>query len=270
MQDAQRDEDRDRGPAGVRGADHGVGEAAPAGADGPRRGDRGAAVRTPFDIGPAPARTAGRERRRAGTVELSTGVPGTLLVVPEVDGPVPLLVFFHGSGGTPQQSLDLVGAAAERHGTAVLAPRSTAHTWDVVVGGPGPDVAAVRRALAEAAGHVDVEASALGVGGFSDGASYALTVGLANPGTVGCVLAFSPGFVVDGVPGRRPRCFVSHGTADRVLPIDRTSRVVVPRLRGSGYDVQYREFDGGHEVPADAVEAAFAWWLTPGAGAGGG
>jgi predicted esterase len=57
--------------------------------------------------------------------------------------------------------------------------------------------------------------------------------------------------------------YVAHGTADRVLPIDRCSRRIVPALRDADYDVHYREFDGGHVVPADLAEDAFAWWLHP-------
>jgi predicted esterase len=34
------------------------------------------------------------------------------------------------------------------------------------------------------------------------------------------VLAFSPGFLVAPWPAGRPRVFVSHGTADRILPIE--------------------------------------------------
>jgi predicted esterase len=29
----------------------------------------------------------------------------------------------------------------------------------------------------------------------------------------------------------------------------------------AGYEVLYREFDGGHRVPAAIVDEAFRWWL---------
>jgi phospholipase/carboxylesterase len=41
--------------------------------------------------------------------------------------------------------------------------------------------------------------------------------------------------------------------------LDRTSRRVVPMLQQAGYDVDYREFAGGHVVPADLAEQAAAW-----------
>ncbi len=62
-----------------------------------------------------------------------------------------------------------------------------------------------------------------------------------------------------------PRFFVSHGTADDVLPIDRTSRRIVPALREEGLDVTYREFSGPHTVPPEIAREAVDWlgWGPP-------
>ncbi|MFI7584211.1 alpha/beta hydrolase [Kocuria sp. M1N1S27] len=72
-------------------------------------------------------------------------------------------------------------------------------------------------------------------------------------------MAYSPGFVPPA--GRRgtPRIFVSHGTGDETLPVDRTSRRIVPRLEEDGYDVTYAEFAGGHTVPPEIVRRAVEW-----------
>src|SRR5919202_6240688 len=75
-------------------------------------------------------------------------------------------------------------------------------------------------------------------------------------------MAFSPGFVAPAPPRGRPRVFVSHGTADAVLPIDRCSRRIVPRLRQASYDVTYQEFEGPHTVPPEIAQAAVAWFLA--------
>ena len=100
--------------------------------------------------------------------------------------------------------------------------------------------------------------------GFSDGASYALSLGMTNGDVVDSVVAFSPGFEAAAELRGRPRVYVSHGPRDRVLPIDACSRRIVPRLRQRGYDVTYEEFDGPHEVPPEVRDAAAAW-LTGGA-----
>ena len=105
-----------------------------------------------------------------------------------------------------------------------------------------------------------VDPARIGIGGFSDGASYALSLGVANGDLFTHVLAFSPGFIAPAVRRGKPRIFISHGTRDEVLPIDRTSRTIVPDLERRGYDVRYREFNGPHTVPADLAREAFGWF----------
>jgi phospholipase/carboxylesterase len=75
------------------------------------------------------------------------------------------------------------------------------------------------------------------------------------------VLAFSPGFVAPAAVRGRPRIWISHGTGDRVLPVDACGRRVARALSGEGYAVTYEEFDGGHVVPPGLVRDAVAWWL---------
>ena len=48
---------------------------------------------------------------------------------------------------------------------------------------------------------------------------------------------------------------------DTVLPIDRTSRRIVPRLKAAGYEVAYRESPDGHTVPPEIARDALAWFL---------
>jgi phospholipase/carboxylesterase len=42
-----------------------------------------------------------------------------------------------------------------------------------------------------------------------------------------------------------------------VLPIERCSRRLVPQLEATGYEVDYREFRGGHIVPEELARNAF-------------
>ena len=60
----------------------------------------------------------------------------------------------------------------------------------------------------------------------------------------------------------KPKIFVSHGRQDPILPIDRCSRVIVPELKRQGYDVRFDEFEGGHRMPAEILEAAAKWLTT--------
>jgi phospholipase/carboxylesterase len=147
----------------------------------------------------------------------------------------------------------------------LVAPDSRhATTWDLIAGGRvGADVEFLDRVLDGLVDRfgLDVNPGRLAIGGVSDGASYALTVGLCNGDVFPTVLAFSPGFLAVPQPVGRPRVFVSHGTADPILPIDACSRSFVPALRRAGYDVRFHEFDGGHTVPPAVADQALAWWL---------
>jgi len=125
----------------------------------------------------------------------------------------------------------------------------------------GNDVATIDRALEETFYRYAVDPTRIAVAGYSDGASCALSLGITNGDLFTHVLAFSPGIMTPARQRGSPRIFVSHGTRDRWLPIDRCSRTIVPRLERAGYSVRYREFEGGHVVPpAIAYEAA--GWLT--------
>ena len=214
----------------------------------------------------ADGRLASRPTTTAGSLDpgerrlVDAGLPGSVLLVPDgLRTPAPLLVFFHGAGGTADSALPLVRDAAAAHGALVLAPSSAASTWDLLTGGLGRDVAALDTALEHVFGTCAVDRVAMG--GFSDGGSYALSLGVANGDLAQAVLAFSPGFLAPPAQVGQPRVWVSHGTGDRVLPVERCGRRVVTTLSRVGYDVTYEEFDGGHVVPPALVGAAFAWWL---------
>jgi predicted esterase len=179
--------------------------------------------------------------------------------------PAPLAVMLHGSGGGPRQALQLLQPSAERAGAIVLAPASRGPTWDGVLGRIGPDWHGIDALLAWVFARHAIDPARVAIGGFSDGASYALSLALGNGELFTHAIALSPGFIPRaGVQGR-PAVFVAHGTEDRVLPIAPCSRRIVPALERSGYAVTYREFAGGHEVPPPVAEAAVAWWLAGGA-----
>ncbi|WP_439331130.1 alpha/beta hydrolase [Modestobacter altitudinis] len=149
---------------------------------------------------------------------------------------------------------------ADERGLLLLAPASRETTWDAILGAYGADAAVIDRALRQVFSGLAVDAGRVVIAGFSDGASYALGLGLANGDLFRRIVAFSPGFVPPGTPRRgSPPVFVSHGDADDVLPIDRTSRAIVPELRDDGYDVTYREFAGPHAVPPDIAREAVDW-----------
>ena len=100
----------------------------------------------------------------------------------------------------------------------------------------------------------------IAVEGFSDGASYALSIGITNGDLFTHVIAFSPGFMAPAGQEGAPRLYISHGVHDDVLPIDLCSHRIVPQVERAGYDVRYREFDGPHTVPDEIAREALAWF----------
>ena len=197
----------------------------------------------------------------SGALGLDSGGRDGVIQMPSAapSGKVPLLVFLHGATQNGAGMLRRIGAAADRAGVAVLAPDSRDTTWDAIRGRFGDDVTFLNRALEHVFSRLDVDPARVALGGFSDGASYALSLGLANGDLFPRVAAFSPGFVISAEPHGKPRFFVSHGTADQILPIDQCSRVIVPRLKGMGYEVTFREFEGRHEMPAPVADEGLQW-----------
>jgi predicted esterase len=215
---------------------------------------------------PAPAAAPGISEPGLQPLDLG-GNRSALLYVPSTyrsDHPAPLVVMLHGAGGDPQGGLDPFVRLADDKGLILLAPASGGPTWDVVMGRYGPDVRSIDHALERIFARYRVDSSRLAIEGFSDGASYALSLGLSNGDLFTHVIAFSPGFRVSGTRRGAPRVFISHGRQDPVLPIASTSRRIVPKLEEDGYDVTYREFDGPHSVPPSLAEEALAWLLSTG------
>lgn len=208
-------------------------------------------------------RTGGAASRGLRQLKLESRRDG-LLYVPDgysAEHPAPLALMLHGAGAEAEQGISLLRHLADERRLILLAPQSRQATWDVIAGGYGPDVGYIDRALEQTFDQYAVDASRLAVGGFSDGASYALSLGITNGDLFTHVMAFSPGFIAPGGQEGAPKLFISHGTRDRVLPIEVCSRRLVPQVEHAGYQVTYREFDGPHTVPPDITREAVDWFL---------
>ncbi len=177
--------------------------------------------------------------------------------------PVPLVLAFHGAGRTAsaESGLHRFRAASDRMGVPLAAPASRGPTWDAILGSYGPDIEVVDRTLRAANDLLGIDPRHVALAGYSDGASYALSLGIGNGDVVTHVMACSPGFIAETDSHGTPAMFISHGTNDPVLPIDSTSREIVPTLREDGYDVTYIEFPGRHEVPSAIALEAFQWFV---------
>ena len=171
--------------------------------------------------------------------------------------------------------VDALRAAADRHGIVLLAVQSTDENWDAVDiffdayerGSPegrtrwptprfGADARRIDTALSALFRRAAIDPASIGILGFSHGASYALSLGAANPQLFGMIIAFSPGILVLPAGAGGQRVYVSHGSSDAVLPYRRTRTSFLPRLVDLGFIVTFRPFEGGHILPDAVVDEA--------------
>ena len=181
-----------------------------------------------------------------------------VLYIPAQTGqPLPLLVLLHGARGQHGGADAAALRYAVREQVLLLIPEARGTSWDMFRGGYGPDMDFLDQALRWVMRRHQVDADAITLAGFSDGASYALSVGLMNGELFSDILAFSPGCMLPNARSASPRIFIGHGTGDAVLPVER-GQSLARQLASEGYQVHYAEFDGGHLVPPAVAEAAFA------------
>jgi phospholipase/carboxylesterase len=188
----------------------------------------------------------------------------TLFYIPEkAPDPAPFVLYLHGATGGEQQGIRRLRALADEFGFLLLSPASEEVTWDAIHSGYGGDTRLIDQALSKAFADRRVDARRIAVCGFSDGASYALGLGMSNGDLFNSVIAFSPGFIPSGSgQNGTPRIFISHGTKDEILPFEGSSQRLVPQLKQAGYNVKFQEFDGPHGVPPEIARNAIEWFLN--------
>ena len=182
-----------------------------------------------------------------------------------------LLVLFHGAGGNAARFITLFQAEADRRGLVLLSIQSTDMSWDIVRSEaappgraptvrPGVDARRTNAAMAALFAKVGIDPARIVAAGFSDGASYALAIGLANDHLFTGIASLSPGFVRKTGKQRRQRIAIAHGKADQVLPYA-NARDIASLLRGNGYAVNFADFDGGHGVDPATLAASLDFAL---------
>lgn len=212
------------------------------------------------------ARPMQPQRKSAPVGLLSFALDGkrdALLYVPksyQADKPAPLVLMLHGAGGDARGGLAPFLHQADDAGVILLAPASRLKTWDMLYGEYGADIAFINQALLETFNRYAVDPSHIAIEGFSDGASYALSVGITNGDLFSHIIAFSPGFMAPQQHQGKPQIFISHGVWDNILLADYCSRKIVPQLQHANYNVVYQEFNGSHTVPTRIANSALAWF----------
>jgi len=199
-------------------------------------------------------------RHRLGLFEERDAV---LCVPPGIESrkPTPLVVLFHGGGGSAEKILPMLERHAQTRGFLLLVPQSLYPTWDIVIAGNGPDRQRLDLALAEVSARFLLDPCHIAFAGHSDGGSYTLSLGLTNGHFATHLIVSSAGFMSVHIQAGAPRIFISHGTRDEQIPIERSARVHVGLLRAAGYDVTAVEYDGPHAYQPPIVARAVEFFL---------
>jgi phospholipase/carboxylesterase len=233
--------------------------------------------------------SSGRTDVRASSGARALQLPDDAIAyIPASAGPhPPLLVLLHGADHRPAWMIEKLAKQADARGLALLAPTSRAVTWDAVSDAEGlhsmnsplavhaahryggsRDGRRVEAAIAALKAQVPIDHARIALAGFSDGATFALAMGMQRSGPFAAVIAWSPGIALETVdPARGRRVFVSHGRQDPVLSYRRVHDDIVPELCSEGAQVTFLPFDGVHEIPQVAQDAFLDAVFGPMAGA---
>jgi poly(3-hydroxybutyrate) depolymerase len=174
--------------------------------------------------------------------------------------PMPAMMMLHGFAGSSDGVKSLF-PLAEEFGVIIIAPESRGLTWGQSIPGFDADVRYLGPAYRYVTSIVDIDRSHVALAGISDGAGYALSMGLAYGDTFNHLIVLSGGLMIPFRYQGKPRLFFAHGLDDMQMPIDRTGRRFAAELKEKGYDVTLHEYQGGHRVPPAEMREAFKWFV---------
>ena len=174
---------------------------------------------------------------------------------------MPLLMMLHGFSGWGDGQRALF-AFAEELGFIVIAPESRDITWGKEVPGFDADVRYLGPAYRYVSSLVDIDDAHVALGGQSDGAGYALTMGLAYGDVFNHLIILAGGGLIEPLRRKgKPKIFIAQGVKDTTMPPDVSGRKNAAQLKKEEYDVTYREHDGGHRTPPEITHEALLWFL---------
>lgn len=226
-----------------------------------------------------------------GFVWVERGAQRAALLTPEEIDPArqyPLLTVLHGAGRREELLVKAYRDEAEARQALFLIPRSLHPTWDLIVEGayggvpPADPEAAAAGAPASDRPDLDfleyaydliyrrypVDAARQALIGYSDGASYGLSVALSNPDVFRAAMLWAAGFLAldaaaisEDAP--KPALLLEYGTHDELFPFAQVALPMRAKLEELGYAVHFRVDEGGRHWPSgDFQPEALDWFFS--------
>jgi predicted esterase len=212
-----------------------------------------------------------------GFVRIEHEASSAILLTPdEIDRGrrYPLFTVLHGAGRQ-----DAALAKGYRHEPArrqalFLIPRSVEPTWDLIAGSERRDLDFLEYAYDLIYRRYPIDPLQQGLIGYSDGASYALSVGLCNASMFRALMVWAAGFLVLDPPtaeafrrsspsGARPRVYLEYGTHDELFDFQQVALPMRENLEKAGLDVTFSVDEGGRHWPSgDFHREALDWYFA--------
>ena len=208
-----------------------------------------------------------------GHVWIENGKSRAFLLTPDEIDPArsyPLITVLHGAGRQDEQLSKLFRDEPERRQALFLIPRSVLPTWDLLTGMGRDDLDFLEYAYDLIYRRYPIDPERQALLGYSDGASYALSVGLSNAGVFSAVMGWAAGFeVIDREAAAssptKPRVLLEYGTHDPIFPFERIALPMRANLEQLGYTVEFRVDEGGKHWPSGTFHTeALDWFLGSG------
>jgi phospholipase/carboxylesterase len=179
----------------------------------------------------------------------------------------PLITVLHGAGRQDEMLVKAVRDEPDRRQAFFLVPRSVLPTWDLIASAGRPDLDFLEHAYDLIYRRYPIDPARQALLGYSDGASYALSVGLSNPTLFRAILAWAAGFIAlepnfDPDAARKPDILLEYGTHDPIFPFQHVALPMRANLERAGYTVEWRVDQGGKHWPSpDFLPEALDWFF---------
>jgi phospholipase/carboxylesterase len=189
-------------------------------------------------------------------------VPSTL----EPGRAYPLVIVMHGAGRQDELLFKGLQGEPDRRQALFLIPRSYQMTWDLIAGGNDTDLRFLAYCLRWVYQRYAVDPARQALLGYSDGASYALAVGLSNPRIFSAVMAWAAGFLAIDANNLRPddpkpHLFVEYGDRDPLFPYAQVALPMRDALQQIGYPLVFRTDEGGGHWPSPRFQPEALDWF---------
>jgi predicted esterase len=211
------------------------------------------------------------EASPTGFVEIESGASRAVLLTPSVVEPgrrYPLFTVFHGAGRQDEMLVKACREEPDRRQALFLVPRSVEPTWDLIAGASAqPDLDFLEYAWDLIYRRYPIDPGRQALIGYSDGASYALSLALSNPGFFDAALCWAAGFAMMdrkavGADDKRTRFYLEYGTADPLFPFEQTALPMRENLEKAGYRVEFSVDEGGRHWPSGSFQReALDWYF---------